>query len=76
MKSPNVRHVSWWRIGLGLLLLLGGLGNLDRGNITPALTPPNETQWSGYYFANAAVIVVGLWLIFFGVLRAWRRPRD
>jgi hypothetical protein len=74
MNSPTVRYVSWWRLGLGLLLLLGGLSNLDRSGIAPDLMPSNETQWIGYYFATAAVIVAGLLLVFFGVRRAWRRP--
>jgi hypothetical protein len=74
MNSPKFRHVSWWRLGLGLLLLLDGLGNLDRRGIPPDLMPSNEAQWFGYCLATAAVIVAGILLIVLGVRRAWRRP--
>jgi hypothetical protein len=54
--------------------LFGGLKNLDRMNIAPDLIPSNATQWGGYYFATAALIIVGLFLVAFGVRRAWHRP--
>jgi uncharacterized membrane protein YcjF (UPF0283 family) len=76
MNSPNLRRVSWWRLVLGLLLLLGGLSNLDRSSIAPDLMPSNETQWFGFYLAAAVFIIAGLLLVFFGVRRAWSKPPE
>jgi hypothetical protein len=78
MNPSRVRHVSWWRVGLGLLVLIGGLSNLglsnlDRRGVAPELMPSNETQWVGYYLATAAVIVAALLLVFAGVRHAWHR---
>jgi hypothetical protein len=67
VNSTKARQVSWWRLGLGLLLLLGGLKNLDQRNISPDLLPINQAEWAGWYFGEAAFIIVGLWLIIVGV---------
>ena len=76
MNSSNVRRVSWWRLGLGLLLLLAGLKNLDQRNLSPELMPSNETQWFGYYLVTAVFLVAGVLLIVAGVRRVMPRPPD
>jgi hypothetical protein len=76
MNSSNVRRVSWWRLGLGLLLLLAGLKNLDQRNLSPELMPSNETQWFGYYLVTAVFLVAGVLLIVAGARRVMPRPPD
>jgi len=74
-NQPQKRiKISWWRLGLGLLLLLGGLKNLDTHNIPSDLLPSNPTQWFGFYFITIVFLVGGLALIVTGFGRIRRRP--
>jgi hypothetical protein len=66
--------MSWWRLGLGLLLLLAGLKNLDTRNIPADLLPSNPTQWFGFYSITTVFLVGGLLLIVTGVGRISCRP--
>jgi hypothetical protein len=76
-KATNprkLRRMSWWRLGLGLLLLLCGLKNLDTHNISADLLPSNPTEWFGFYSITTVFLVGGLVLIVTGVGRIRRRP--
>jgi len=72
MKPLDARRVSWWRLGLGLVLVAGGLKNLDTGDIPPELEPSNMTQWFGFHLVTALFLIFGLGLVIAGLLRARR----
>jgi uncharacterized membrane protein YcjF (UPF0283 family) len=69
-------RISWWKLGLGLLLLLGGLKNLGQRNIPVELMPSNETQWFGYFLATALFIVAGLFFMIAGLRHLWLNRPD
>jgi len=74
---PKKRRIPWWKLALGLLLILAGIKNLDHRNIPQDLIPSNETQWLGFYLATILFLVAGLLLVFFAVMRIWRdRPQS
>jgi uncharacterized membrane protein YcjF (UPF0283 family) len=74
---PKKRRLPWWKLALGLLLILAGIKNLDHRNIPQDLIPSNETQWLGFYLATILFLVAGLLLVFFAVMRIWRdRPQS
>ena len=54
--EPKNRRVSFWRIGVGGILLLLGLRGLDQRDIPPSLIPSNTGQWVGFYFASFLII--------------------
>ena len=74
MSETGPRKMSWWRIGLGGLLLVLGLKNLDPRNIPAELLPSNNFQWFGFYLASAVFVGTGLFLIVAGLKRVRRRP--
>jgi hypothetical protein len=75
-NPPKRRRVSWWRIGLGLLLLFGGLKNLNVQGIPAPLLPANEGEWFGYYLAAGAFTIAGLFFLVIGISRVARRPQS
>ena len=74
MSEPALRKVSFWRLGLGLLLIFLALKNFDIRDIQPGLLPSNSTQLIGYYAITFVFLISGLALVFFGIRRLWRRP--
>ncbi|HEY1804168.1 MAG TPA: hypothetical protein VGG45_06775 [Terracidiphilus sp.] len=76
MNEPIVRKISFWRLGLGLLLTLLALKNLDTAAIQPTLLPSNQSQWVGYFGITIAFFLGGLVLIFFGIRKLWRKPPE
>jgi hypothetical protein len=74
-SEPKSKKAGFWRLGLGLILLLPGLKNLDP--IGPAeLKPANVDQAFGYYGVTAAFILLGLFLILRGIQNLRRKPGD
>jgi uncharacterized membrane protein len=74
MREPARGKVSFWRLGLGLLLIFIALKNFDTGNIQPDLMPSNQTQWLGYYAVTLVFLIGGLVLVFFGIHKLWHKP--
>lgn len=70
----KTKRITLWRLGLGSILLLLGLKNLDQRNVPAELIPSNSTQWFGFYLATFAIILTGIWLLIAGV-RHLRRNR-
>jgi hypothetical protein len=68
-------RVSFWRLGLGLLLLMAGLANL-LSKPSGELQPSNETQWMGYYFVTLLFLTLGLLFVVLGTRVLWRRPKQ
>lgn len=68
-KKP--RKISWWKLGLGLLLLLAGLRNFDQRGVPVELLPSNETQWFGFFLATGVVLLLGLILVIAGLRHLW-----
>ena len=70
------RRISWWKVALGILLLLAGLRNLDFRGIQAQLMPSNETQWFGYLLITALFILAGLFFLIAGLRHLWLdRPK-
>jgi len=44
MNPSRVRHVSWWRVGLGLLVLIGGSAILDSAILTEGASLQSSCQ--------------------------------
>lgn len=65
-EIPKQRRVSFWQLGLGIILLLLGLKNLDP-NAPAELKPANAGQAIGYYGVTAAFIIFGVFLIVVGI---------
>ena len=75
LPPQNPRKVSWWKVGLGLLVLLGGLKNLGQRGVPTELVPSNEAQWFGYLLVTALFILVGLFFMIAGLRHLWiNRP--
>lgn len=75
--SPKKRRkVSWWKLGLGLLLLLAGLKNLDQRNVPAELLPSNETQWFGFFLATGIFLLLGLIFVIAGLRHLWLDPPE
>ena len=74
MTERIQRKVSFWQLGLGLLLVVAPLTNFDTRSIPSNLVPTNSTQWFSYYASTCILILSGIVLIFFGLRGLWRRP--
>jgi hypothetical protein len=72
-NQQGTEKVTFWRLGLGLILLL--LGLMDLNPTGPAeLKPANTGEAFGYYGAAAALIVLGLFLTVRGIQILRRKP--
>jgi hypothetical protein len=76
MSGSATRKVSFWRLGLGLILTFLALKNLDTRNVAPEFLPSNSSQWIGYYGVTIAILVCGFVLIFFGIRKLRYRPPE
>ena len=65
-NGPKPKRLTFWQLGLGLILLLLGLKNLAP-EIPAELKPRNLGEAVGYYGFTAAVIIFGLYLIVVGI---------
>ena len=70
--SQKPRKVSFWKLGLGLLLLVLGLNNLGPNGLAQ-VTPGDAAENLGFYTVTATAIIAGLGLIIVGAKSLWSR---
>ncbi len=65
--------ISWWKVAVGLLLVLVEIKNCLTPNrdIPDALKASNETQQFVIYLVSCAIFVVGIGFIVAGIRAIW-----
>jgi hypothetical protein len=74
MSKPIERKISFWRLGLGLLLIFAALKNLAGKNMPAVLVPSEVIQPNGRDAAAIILLLCGMGFVYFGICRLWRRP--
>jgi len=74
--APLPRKIAWWKIGLGILLILMEIKDrlLPDPNTPDILKATNADQQFGMDIATGIIFLFGLWLVFAGIRSAWARP--
>jgi uncharacterized membrane protein YcjF (UPF0283 family) len=72
-KPQKPIKISWWKLAVGLLLVLVEIKNwlTPNQNIPDALKASNETQQVAIFAVSFAIFLVGMGLIVVGLRAIW-----
>jgi hypothetical protein len=77
ITPPEPLKISYWKVALGLILVLVEIKNLLAPNqdFPDALKASNETQLGAIYFVSCVILLVGIGFIVAGLRALWlNRP--